>query len=297
MELRHIRYFLALAEELNFSRAAKKSHITQPPFSRQIQELEDEIGTKLFYRTKRYVELTEAGKTFRVKAYQILEQVEQACIDTRLSSTGKEGELRIGFTGAVQDLIPTVQEYHKRYPKIGTRLKYMSNTEQIQALIENQIDIGFISESINNKEIKSTPIKKMRYMLALPNNHALISKQSIYLSDLADEIFVMTPKSVGILYYEKFMNIFEKVGFTPNIAFQADDFPTVLALVAAGTGITLSPSPSISIDGIIKRKVEDLDLTVEGLIAHRTKNNSKIVNEFLSFFFEFHHEEIQNIDN
>jgi len=295
MELRHIRYFLALAEELNFSRAAKRLHITQPPFSRQIQELEEEIGTKLFYRTKRYVELTEAGKTFRGKAYQILEQVEQACINTRLSSTGKEGELRIGFTGAVQDLIPTVQEYHKRYPKIGTRLKYLSNAKQIQELNENQIDIGFISEPIDNKEIKSTPIKKMNYMLALPNQHALTSKRSICLSDLVDETFIMTPKSVGTLYHEKFMSIFQKVEFTPNIAFQADDFSTVLALVAAGTGITLTPSPTLPIEGITKRKVEDLDLTIEGLIAWRTRNNSYIVNEFLSFFFEFHHEEIQNI--
>ncbi|MGG4545513.1 LysR family transcriptional regulator, partial [Bacillus velezensis] len=103
MELRHIRYFLVLAEELNFSRAAEKLHIAQPPLSKQIKELEEEIGAKLFNRTKRHVELTNAGQVFLDKAYQILDQVEQACISTRLTSTGTEGELVIGFSGSVQD--------------------------------------------------------------------------------------------------------------------------------------------------------------------------------------------------
>src|SRR5690625_3332629 len=102
MELRHIRYFIVLANELNFSRAAEKLHISQPPLSRQIRELEENIGAQLFYRTRRRVQLTDAGKVFLKKAYQILDQIEQARISTQLSSIGKEGELRIGFTGAVQ---------------------------------------------------------------------------------------------------------------------------------------------------------------------------------------------------
>ncbi|PEC57588.1 LysR family transcriptional regulator, partial [Bacillus wiedmannii] len=126
MELRHIRYFLALAEELNFSRAAEKLHIAQPPLSKQIRELEEEIGAKLFNRTKRHVELTSAGKVFLNRAYQILDQVEQACISTRLTSTGFEGELVMGFSGSVQDLIQPIQEFHKQYPEIGIVLQQLS---------------------------------------------------------------------------------------------------------------------------------------------------------------------------
>lgn len=293
MELRHIRYFLALAEELNFSRAAERLHITQPPLSRQIQELEEEIGAKLFYRTKRNVELTNAGKVFLNKAYQILDQVEQACVSTRLSSTGKEGEFRIGFTGAVQDLIPTIQEYRKRYPLVGIILEHMSTFKQIEALNENRIDIGLISSPVNNSKIQVIPIKKMNFVLALPEQHPLNSKKSIYLSDMANETFIMTPKSVGALYYETFMSVFQKAGFTPNITIQAHDLQTVLALVAAGMGVTLTPSPFNSINGIIKRKVEDVNLTVNGLLAWRIDNKSKILDEFLQFFFEFYRDEIE----
>src|SRR5690625_2301958 len=133
MELRHIRYFLALAEELNFSRAAERLYIAQPPLSRQIKELEDKIGAKLFHRTNRQVELTNAGKVFLKKAYHILDQVEQACISTRLSSTGREGEFHIGFNGAIHDLIPTLQNYRELYPEVGIILKQISSTKQNQA--------------------------------------------------------------------------------------------------------------------------------------------------------------------
>ncbi|KIP26977.1 LysR family transcriptional regulator [Bacillus thuringiensis] len=139
MELRHIRYFLALAEELNFSRAAEKLHIAQPPLSKQIKELEEEIGANLFNRTKRHVELTNAGQVFLDKAYQILDQVEQACISTRLTSTGTEGELVIGFSGSVQDLIQTIQRYRERYPKVGIVLQQLSTPIQVKNLIEKKL--------------------------------------------------------------------------------------------------------------------------------------------------------------
>lgn len=293
MELRHIRYFLTLAEELNFSRAAEKLHISQPPLSRQIRELEEEIGAKLFHRSKRQVELTNAGKVFLNNAYQILDQVEQARIRTRLSSTGKEGEFRIGFTGAVQDLIPTLKEYRKRYPQVGIILKHMTNAEQVEALNENRIDIGIISNPIKNNKIQITPIKKMRFLAALPEKHVLASKKSIHLRDLENETFIMTPKSVGPLYYDTFMSLFQKAGFTPQITIQCHDLQTVLALVTADMGITITPSPFNPMNGIVRREIEEIDLTVKGFIAWRKDNKSEILEEFLTFFFEFYRDEIE----
>lgn len=286
MELRHLKYFITLAEELNFRRAAEKLHISQPPLSRQIQELENELGVQLFYRTKRYVELTNAGKVFLPKAYQILDQVEQAYVSTRLSSTGKEGELRIGFTGAIQDIIPTLKEYRKRYPLVGFTLKHMTTTKQIEALNERTIDIALISSSVNHHKIQVKPLKTMSFYLALPENHSLVAKPTIFLKDLAEETFIMTPKSAGPLYYETIIQVFQNAGFTPNITIQADDLQTVIALVASGMGITLTPSPFQPINGIVKRNVEEVDLTITGSLAYRVDNQSKVLAEFLNFLFE-----------
>lgn len=296
MELRHIRYFLVLAEELNFSRAAEKLHIAQPPLSRQIQELEEEIGAKLFHRTRRKVELTNAGKVFQNKAYQILEQVEQARISTRLSSTGRQGEFRIGFTGAVQDLIPTMQEYRKRYPQVGILLKHMSTAEQVDALNENRIDIGLVSQPVNSNKIQVVPIKKMDFVAAFPEQHPLAAKHPLYLHDLANETFIMTTKSVGALYHDTFMNVFEKAGFTPKITIQADNLHTVLALVTAGMGVTLTPSPFQEVSGMIRRKLEDVHQTIIGSLAWRKDNQSEILNEFLAFFFRYYSKELEMMD-
>lgn len=297
MELRHIRYFLVLAEELNFGRAAERLHIAQPPLSRQIQELEEEIGAQLFYRTKRHVELTNAGKVFLNKAYQILDQVEQACVITRLSSTGMEGELRMGFTGTVHNLIPLVQKYLELHPQVGIAFHQMSTANIVKALHEKRIDIGIVSAPVTSNKLHVRPITKVSFKAALPEDHPLANKQSIYIRDLVDETFIMTPKSAGVLYYDTFMSIFQMAGFAPKIKIQANDLQTVLVLVAAGMGVALTPSPIIPADRVILRKVEDINIAVEASIAWRKDHNSVIVDKFLPFFFEFYHNEFQFKDN
>lgn len=291
MELRHIRYFVVLAEELNFSRAAEKLHISQPPLSRQIQELEEEIGTRLFTRTNRQVELTHAGKLFLNKAYQILDQVEQACISTRLSSTGREGDFRIGFSSTVQDLIPSLQKYREQFPKVGIILHQMASNEQIEALNEKKIDVGLVTIPVNHTKMEVLPFKKVEFMVALPEKHPLVMKPSVYIRDLANETFIITPKSAGPLYYDMFMNAFENANFTPNITIQANNLQIVMALVAGGMGITLTPSPIHDANGIIKRKVEDIDLAIQSYIVWRKDNRSEILNNFLNFLFKFYQHE------
>lgn len=286
MELRHIRYFIVLAEELNFSRAAEKLHIAQPPLSRQIQELEEELGAQLFHRTRRQVELTNAGKVFLKKAYQILDEVEQARMSTRLSSTGREGEFRIGFSGLAHDLIPNLKAYRERFPQVGIVLHQMSSTAQIEALNEKIIDIGLITVPVRNSKIALLPLPELHYMAALPEHHPLVHKESIFLRDLTDETFIMTPKSIGPLYYETFMSVFQDANITPKITIQASDLQTVMALVAGGMGITLTPSPIQSYPGIIKRRVEDIQLTIQPYLAWRKDNNSVILEKYLKFFHE-----------
>lgn len=290
MELRHIRYFLTVAEELNFSRAAEKLNIAQPHLSRQIQELENEIGAQLFHRTRRQVELTNAGMTFMKRAHEIFNLLEEASISARLSSTGTEGELFIGFTGTIQDLIPTIKLFRKLYPHVRIILKLMSNSEQILSLNEKKIDVAFVSVPIENENINVKPVKNMPFVAALPENHYLANKQTISIPDLADETFIMTPKTAGSIYYETVMQAFEKYDLYPNLSIQAYDLQTVLLLVSAGMGITLTPSPINAFDGIVYRKLDDINLKVIGSIAWRKDNKSEILEKFLNFFFHhFHH--------
>ena len=287
MELRHIRYFLALAEELNFSRAAERLHIAQPHLSRQIRELEKEIDAQLFHRTKRQVELTNAGKTFKQKAYEIIDLVKQARVTTSLASTGTEGELRIGFTGTIQDSILTLQKYRKHYPKVRIILNQMSNAEQLAALQENKIDIALVSVPIDNDNVYVKPIKKMPFVAALPENHPLASKPSLSICDLANETFIMTPKSAGASYYETVMRVFNEAKIVPNLTIQAHDLQTVLVLVAAGMGVTLTPSPINALNGVVHRELQDVDLTIVGSMAWRKNNKSEILEKFLAFFFNY----------
>lgn len=294
MELRHIRYFLALAEELNFSRAAERLHISQPPFSRQIQELEEEIGAQLFYRTKRHVELTNAGKVFLNEAYHILEQVEQASINARLSSTGKEGEFKVGFNGIIQDMIPTLKKYRELYPQVGIVLKQMSSSEQLKALNEKRIDVALLTIPVNNSNIKLFPLKKLYFMAALSEKHPLLRKPKIYINDLADETFIITAKSIGPLYYEAFMNLFKNAGFTPQITIRSHDLHTVMALVAAEMGVTFTPTLMNPISGVVLRKVEDIHFSIEPSLGWRKDNHSEILKNFLTFFYEYYRTAFHN---
>lgn len=286
MELRHLRYFITLAEELNYSRAADKLNIAQPHLSRQIKELETEIGANLFHRTRRQVELTNAGKTLLEKAYEILDLLEEATISTRLSSAGTEGEFRIGFTGTVQDIIPAIQLYRQTYPNVRIILKLMSNTEQIIALNNNKIDLALVSVPVHYENVNVLPMKNMHFVAALPKNHYLAKKETVSIRDLAHETFIMTPKSAGALYYDTVMQAFKKHDITPNLSIQAYDLQTVLLLVAAGMGITLTPSPINAFNGIVYREIDDIDnLKVVGSIAWRKDNKSEILKKFLDFIF------------
>lgn len=286
MELRHLRYFVALAEELNFSRAAERLHITQPPLSRQIKHLEEQIGVKLFMRTKQQVTLTDAGKVFLQKAYHIIDQIEQASISARLSSTGIEGGIHLGFNGIVQDLIPMLKIYRSRFPEVSIFLHQLNSAAQVEALHDKIIDIGVISIPINHHKIATLPLSPLQFRLIMPESHPLADAPTIYMRDLAEETFIITPKSIGQLYYETFMSAFHHVDYTPQMTIQANDLQSVIALVAGGMGISLIPSPSQHIQGVIAREVTDINLTLKPTVVWRKDNHSEILQKFLAFLAE-----------
>jgi len=291
LELRHIRYFVTLAEELNFNRAAERLHIAQPPLSRQIRELEDELGVKLFHRTKRHVELTPAGKSFLARAYEILDRVERGRISARLASAGQEGELRIGFSGTVYDLLPTLRNYQARYPRVGIILKQMGSSLQVKALHDNQIDVGVLTIPVNHQKIDTHPLIRLPFMAVMPEGHPLAGKESVSVRDMTEETFIITPPSVGPAYYDAVMGLFRDEGVMPRTILEAQDLHTVVALVAGGMGITLAPSPYRTVLGIVRRPVEGVNLTLQVWLAWRKDSFSEVLEQFLDFFFHSHYSE------
>lgn len=287
MELRHIRYFVALAEELNFRQAAERLHITQPPLSRQIRELEEEIGVKLFHRNKRNVTLTDAGKVFLQKAYQILDDVDQAGMITRMSFAGSGGEFHIGFTASVRDLVPLLRKFRDEHPEVGLFLYQMSSMNQITALHEKRIDLGFITIPVSSDKIEMKPITSMPFVATFPKDHPLARKDPLYLADLKDEPIITTVKSAGIRYYETVMDIFRRAGITPSVTIQAYDLQTVLLLVESGMGITLEPAPRMECEGIVRRKLADVSMAITPFVAWHTDDRSETLRHFLAVLDRF----------
>lgn len=288
MELRHIRYFTALAEELNFSRAAERLHIAQPPLSRQIQQLEEEVGVPLFYRNKRRVELTNAGKAFLEKAYRLIDLVEEACDTARMAARAEHGKLVIGFTGTAETLLPLLTVYRKKYPYVSLNLQLMGTTAQVAALQEKRIDVGILTPPVTNEELIVKKFDNPPLGVVLPENHPLAVRGGpIAVSELADESFVITPRSIGPGFYDSVTKACQDAGFSPKITVETHDMPTVYALVSAGMGISLTPLLKIRANGVVFRELSDRTVATEGGIAYRRDEKSEVLHSFLETFLEY----------
>ncbi|MDF2679489.1 MAG: HTH-type transcriptional regulator alsR [Brevibacillus sp.] len=288
MELRHIRYFTALAEELNFSRAAERLHIAQPPLSRQIQQLEEEVGVPLFYRNKRRVELTNAGKAFLEKAYRLIDLVEEACDTARMAARAEHGKLIIGFTGTAETLLPLLTVYRKKYPYVSLNLQLMGTTAQVAALQEKRIDVGILTPPVTNEELIVKKFDNPPLGVVLPENHPLaVSGGPIAIKELADESFVITPRSIGPGFYDSVTKVCHDAGFSPKITVETHDMPTVYALVSAGMGVSLTPLLKIRANGVVFRELSDRTVATEGGIAYRRDEKSEVLHSFLDTFLEY----------
>jgi DNA-binding transcriptional LysR family regulator len=242
MELRHLHYFIAVAEELHFSRAAERLCISQPPLSQQIRDLEDELGVKLFERTKRQVHLTEAGKVFLDRSYLLLAQLEQAIAATQQIGRGEVGQLAIGFVdSAMYTSLPEILKgFRAQFPAVDLRLHELTTSQQIQALYDKQIDIGIVRSAISEPGLSVECFLPESLILALPENHPLSAQTQVSLSTLADEFFILFPAKLGPLFYEQVIHSCEQAGFRPKVAQEAVQMQTIIGLVAAGLGIARS---------------------------------------------------------
>jgi len=245
MELRHLRYFIVVAEELNMRRAAARLHISHPPLSRQIQDLEQEIGVALIIRGKRGVTLTDAGQVFLDEARAVLSHTAHAVENAREAQRGTAGRLRIAYSFGYFEptLAKVMKRFRDRFPKIKIEIQQLNPRDQMEGLLRKAIDIAYAGlrfQSLQD-QIHFECIQQARVHVALPSGHPLLGQGYVSLSSLADQSFV----SLGGVFYD-YAGWLEKIcagaGYRPKIAYEADTSSTMFGLVAAGFGIALLPA-------------------------------------------------------
>lgn len=250
MELRHLRYFVVLAEELHFGRAAERLGISQPPLSQQIRDLELMVKARLFERTNRRVELTDAGRVFLVEARATLEQARRAALLVGQAERGEVGELKIGFASSAPLIAPftqTILAFRKALPGVRLVLEEQMSGQQIEALIARRLQIGFIRNPQRPdlpEEIAAIELYREPLAVFLHVEHPLARRhrhEPVPLKQLATEPFVFFPRGSGTSLYDQVTTLCQKAGFNPRIEQEALGNATIIGLVAAGLGVSILP--------------------------------------------------------
>jgi len=245
MELRHLRYFVAVAEEKHFGRAAIRLHIAQPPLSQQIKQLENELGVQLLARTTRRVELTAAGERYLERAHAILAAVDTAGEEALRVDAGEIGRLAIGFTGsATYQLLPTLARVLRtELPGIELDLRgEMLTPSQVDGLVDGTLDIGFLRPPVRNPDVDVRVLRREPLIAVLPDGHPLADQESVRLTDLRDEPFITYPSQQRSVVYDAVIDACQRAGFSPVLAHEVRETSTLLVFVAAGLGVALVPA-------------------------------------------------------
>jgi DNA-binding transcriptional LysR family regulator len=259
MDTRLLKYFSVLAEELHFGKAAKKLHISQPPLSRQIKDLEEELGVRLFNRTKRNVQLTEYGKYLKHESYRLFNQIDVMKNHLELMKNGAVGQIKIGFVGDfMHSIFPDIlTRLKQKYPKIDTVLQESDTESQISALRTGFIDVGFVRTPIEVKDISINPIYKEIFSLILSKSHPLASSKKLPLNKLADEPYIgFSPKCPPPLS-KSVMSICNRAGFSPIVIHKALQINSIVKLVENNVGYSIIP---IGPKAVFKENVKFFEL-------------------------------------
>jgi len=295
VELKQLRYFVAVAEEGHFGRAAERLHRSQPPVSMQIMKLEEELGVQLFERTTRNVMLTDAGEVFLGKARAILESTEQAKASVGSASLGIQGNLKLGFvSSAALSLLPLVlKRYKESYPEVNLTLLELTTAQQYEALSKGQIRVGLIRSSTSVEGIDVIPVVSEGYLVALPEKHPLAQKESLTMTDLASEAIIGSPRALMPSFVDGLVALFRDAGLEPNFSQEAIHLQTMVSLVAAEMGVAILPACTINAQrsGVVYRPL-DTTLKTELSVAVKRGDSSPLLDNFLKVV-----QEISEYDN
>lgn len=259
IELRHLRHFIALAEEGHFGRAAERVFVVQQALSSSIRSLEDELGVSLVLRTTRRVQLTPAGEVFLTSARATLNTLAQGTERARQAARGEVGRLGIGFVSglAFGGLPDIVRRFREDFPHVAVDLRELTAQEQEAALRAGEIDVGLMLLPVRDPSFDTLALWRQELVAALPSSHPLARKRRLQIADLAGEPFVFFPRAVRATYFDQVMRWCAASGFTPRIVQEAIEVPTLLSLVAAGLGVFLPIRffQNVSLPGVTYRPV------------------------------------------
>lgn len=296
MDLRHLKYFIAVAEEQNIGRAAARLNISQPPLTRQIQQLEEELGVRLFNRTPRGMELTQTGEVLLQEARNIRSLVEQATERTQRAGQGKLGRLDVAIFGsAILDSIPKLLlAFRTRYPGVNIVLHTMTKGEQIEALRQRRVTVGFNRMLAPLPDLSTTLVATEALLLAVNEGHELAREESVPLTVLAKYPIVLFPTGRRPNFVDKVMGLCRDMGFAPQVSQEVGDAVTGVALVASGFGVSLVPESvtRLKIPGVVYRPLKNPpeQATVDLSCLYRTDDESPILAAFLDTVREFREE-------
>jgi DNA-binding transcriptional LysR family regulator len=280
MEIRHLRYFVAVAEELHFTRAAARLQTAQPALSQQIRRLERELGAQLFVRNNRSVELTHTGLVFLDHARRVLAEAERARQAAEKAIQGDLGGLTVGYLpqSAVSLLPELLVAYRARHPHVDIGLRELSNVDQADALMSNRIDIGLMTRQVDQAAVRAVHLRRVRMVVVMPADHRLADRRVIRLRELAEERWIHPASHSGPLYAAC-----AKAGFEPLIGPQATEAVARMLLVAAGLGLAIDAedAPRLRSHHVVYRAVVQPKITVDLVAAWRHDRASPLLEGFL----------------
>jgi DNA-binding transcriptional LysR family regulator len=294
MELRHLRYFVAVAEQLHFRHAAELVHVAQPALSQQIRQLEEEIGVTLFVRSHHKVQLTPAGKAFYEKAQAILQQTSQAVAEARKVEHGEAGTIRIGFvSSAAISVLPKVMKVLRvQVPSAEIELRELAPGEQIDNLYREQLDLGFVHAKLSEDVLETLTVERERLILALPETLASEENSVVDLRAIASLTAIMPARHTSSGLYEQVMTAYQLAGVVPEHVHYTRLLQTALLLVGAGIGVSVVPESfrSIHVKGVVYRRLQVEPPLCELTAAWRRDNESPLLKHFVRELASLHPE-------
>ncbi len=285
IELRHLRYFMAVAEELHFGRAAERLHIAQPPLSQQIRQLEANLGFELFHRTKRSVQLTAGGTVFLEECHQVFRQVDHAVRAGQQASRGEVGKLVVGFvsSAAYNVLPPLLHAFREQVPGVNLTLQELTTDQQVQRLRDQQIDVGFVRPPVDQVEFRVMTILQESLVLALPETHPLAQSDLITLRSLIHDSFILFPRLLAPGLYDQIISLCQQANFSPRVVQEATQMQTIVSLVAAGIGSAIVPESirHLQRTGVVYKALTEPTPKAAIALAWPQNTRSPVVQRFL----------------
>jgi DNA-binding transcriptional LysR family regulator len=285
VELRQLRYFVAVAEERHFGRAAKRLRLSQPPLSAQIKGLEEELGVKLFQRSTRQVALTDAGRTFLERAEGILEAIEEAKEAAKGADEGVRGRLEVGFiSSATLGLLPpAIRLFRERFGGVEIELRELTSAQQIDALYAGEIRVGLVRLPLRAPGLRFEPLQEESFVVALPSGHPLEALESVPLEAMVDQPLIFFTRQLMPSLHAQIVELFQRVGAFPNVVQHAVHLQTIVGLVASDVGLAILPEPAerLSREGVVYRSLDAPDATSWVGLARVEGDGSLLVENFV----------------